>query len=289
MNSANEELAEKFFEQLARADDGFSVVADYFGRGVFNKVTVVADRIAGGGLLKKNAPAVPAFGADPMRPGGGSGSGSAQTLPNYSEGRLRATEGRLPTTGVSGPSEGRMRGSEGWQGAPAAAPSEARLRKDEKSVGVKQVGPRGEGRLRLHEGAGVTLLKDIRANPENPNSLMANLDQQSHSTTSQPTRQRPSLNPDKPSFVRPSTTGVRVPARVSVESSAKPTAIAFRSGSTARAVAVNGRLFGMAREIRRHDGFPVRGSLLSKFHTFNRGFTPTSSSCKTGNGSFQSK
>jgi hypothetical protein len=27
-----------YFVQLERANDGFSVVADYFGRGVFNKV-----------------------------------------------------------------------------------------------------------------------------------------------------------------------------------------------------------------------------------------------------------
>ena len=27
-----------YFVQLERASDGFSVVADYFGRGVFNKV-----------------------------------------------------------------------------------------------------------------------------------------------------------------------------------------------------------------------------------------------------------
>lgn len=32
------DLHETFHNQLERAEDGFSVVADYFGRGVFNKV-----------------------------------------------------------------------------------------------------------------------------------------------------------------------------------------------------------------------------------------------------------
>lgn len=32
------DLHETFHNQLERAPDGFSVVADYFGRGVFNKV-----------------------------------------------------------------------------------------------------------------------------------------------------------------------------------------------------------------------------------------------------------
>jgi hypothetical protein len=56
---------------------------------------------------------------------------------------------------------------------------------------------------------------------------MANLDRptRSQGEAPPPQRQRPSLNPDKPTFVRPSTAGVRVPAaaRVSVESAAKPT------------------------------------------------------------------
>lgn len=32
-----------FFLQLRGSNDGFSVVADYFGRGVFNKLTLVTD------------------------------------------------------------------------------------------------------------------------------------------------------------------------------------------------------------------------------------------------------
>lgn len=37
------DLHEMFHSQLERADDGFSLVADYFGRGVFNKLTVITD------------------------------------------------------------------------------------------------------------------------------------------------------------------------------------------------------------------------------------------------------
>eukprot|EP00795_Rhopilema_esculentum_P008547 gene8547-14548_t len=39
----NKDLHEQFHHQLERSADGFSVVADYFGRGVFNKVTVLTD------------------------------------------------------------------------------------------------------------------------------------------------------------------------------------------------------------------------------------------------------
>lgn len=37
------DLHETFHSQLERAEDGFSLVADYFGRGVFNKLTVITD------------------------------------------------------------------------------------------------------------------------------------------------------------------------------------------------------------------------------------------------------
>lgn len=39
----NKDLHEQFNHQLERSSDGFSVVADYFGRGVFKKVTVYSD------------------------------------------------------------------------------------------------------------------------------------------------------------------------------------------------------------------------------------------------------
>lgn len=85
------------------------------------------------------------------------------------------------------------------------------MRKEERPGGLREEGGsdrRGEGRLRLHEGSKspVPLLKDIRANPENPNSLMANLNvvdhpDPRHQEQQQQQRQRPSLNPDKPTFV----------------------------------------------------------------------------------------
>ncbi|RZF44682.1 hypothetical protein LSTR_LSTR000634 [Laodelphax striatellus] len=37
------DLHETFHSQLERADDGFSLVADYFGRGIFNKLTIIND------------------------------------------------------------------------------------------------------------------------------------------------------------------------------------------------------------------------------------------------------
>ncbi|KAK3087703.1 hypothetical protein FSP39_009366 [Pinctada imbricata] len=39
----SKDLHEHFHNQLERSQDGFSVVADYFGRGVFNKVTLITD------------------------------------------------------------------------------------------------------------------------------------------------------------------------------------------------------------------------------------------------------
>lgn len=43
LQEQNKDLHEIFHHHLERADDGFSVVADYFGRGVFNKLTIVTD------------------------------------------------------------------------------------------------------------------------------------------------------------------------------------------------------------------------------------------------------
>lgn len=37
----SKDLHEQFHQQLERAPDGFSVIADYFGRGVFSKVNDV--------------------------------------------------------------------------------------------------------------------------------------------------------------------------------------------------------------------------------------------------------
>lgn len=43
MQEQNRDLHDTFHDQLDKAEDGFSLVADYFGRGVFNKLTVVTD------------------------------------------------------------------------------------------------------------------------------------------------------------------------------------------------------------------------------------------------------
>ncbi|CAG2064965.1 unnamed protein product, partial [Timema podura] len=75
------DLHETFHSQLERADDGFSLVADYFGRGVFNKLTVVTNS------TEISAP---------------SRSVESSVLPSSSygpgaEARLRQAEGKLNT------------------------------------------------------------------------------------------------------------------------------------------------------------------------------------------------
>ncbi|XP_022806826.1 vacuolar protein sorting-associated protein 11 homolog [Stylophora pistillata] len=49
------DLHEQFHHQLERAADGFSVVAEYYGRGVFNKVTVVTDPTSSRGKSTREA------------------------------------------------------------------------------------------------------------------------------------------------------------------------------------------------------------------------------------------
>lgn len=39
----NKDLHETFHSQLEKVSDGFSLAAEYFGRGVFKKVTVITD------------------------------------------------------------------------------------------------------------------------------------------------------------------------------------------------------------------------------------------------------
>lgn len=50
----NHELHEAFHSQLEKADDGFSIVADYFGRGVFNTLAIVPPE--GSSPLKRPPP-----------------------------------------------------------------------------------------------------------------------------------------------------------------------------------------------------------------------------------------
>nr|CAD7456680.1 unnamed protein product [Timema tahoe] len=101
LQEQSRDLHETFHSQLERADDGFSLVADYFGRGVFNKLTVVTNSTV------ISAP---------------SKSVESSVLPSSSygpgaEARLRQAEGKLNTnlpdymrhSTVGPPSEGRMR------------------------------------------------------------------------------------------------------------------------------------------------------------------------------------
>lgn len=94
------DLHEIFHSQLERAEDGFSLVADYFGRGVFNKLTLITDSsVSEKALLKTTT--VPQPDAT---------SGTYSVVP---EGRLRQHEGKPSKTFVNGVSnvipEGRMR------------------------------------------------------------------------------------------------------------------------------------------------------------------------------------
>jgi len=47
------DLHEQFHHQLERAQDGFSVIADYYGRGVFNKVLILLSSSA---VLNERSP-----------------------------------------------------------------------------------------------------------------------------------------------------------------------------------------------------------------------------------------
>ncbi|XP_047107852.1 vacuolar protein sorting-associated protein 11 homolog isoform X3 [Schistocerca piceifrons] len=96
------DLHEIFHSQLERAEDGFSLVADYFGRGVFNKLTLITDSsVSEKPSLKPSAITQPETTLT---------SGTYSTVP---EGRLRLHEGKPSKTFVNGLSnvipEGRMR------------------------------------------------------------------------------------------------------------------------------------------------------------------------------------
>ncbi|KAK7790409.1 hypothetical protein R5R35_013503 [Gryllus longicercus] len=104
------DLHETFHSQLERAEDGFSLVADYFGRGVFNKLTVVTDSVAS----TPTAPAKPLIITKVSEPLHSYGPGA--------EARIRLGEGQHSQTaqdsrrggGITVPvPEGRMRQDEG--------------------------------------------------------------------------------------------------------------------------------------------------------------------------------
>merc|ERR1719452_273501 len=83
---------DQFHAQLEKAEDGFSIVAEYLGRGLFTQPI--------------NLPDI----ALPVGAGASNHSGLTENLTGLaiSEGRLRTQQGRLsPNPGI--PSEGRMR------------------------------------------------------------------------------------------------------------------------------------------------------------------------------------
>lgn len=54
----NKDLNESFHSQVEMAEDGFSVAAEYFGRGVFNKIKVIVDKPIEKPVYKVEKPAV---------------------------------------------------------------------------------------------------------------------------------------------------------------------------------------------------------------------------------------
>lgn len=50
---------EAFHAQLERANDGFSVVSEYFGRGIFNKLTIITNEDQDQNIQKKDTPIIP--------------------------------------------------------------------------------------------------------------------------------------------------------------------------------------------------------------------------------------
>nr|XP_054754971.1 vacuolar protein sorting-associated protein 11 homolog isoform X1 [Lytechinus pictus] len=61
----SKDLHEQFHRQLEKSQDGFSVVADYFGRGVFNKVTLLTDSFSPAKTTTSNQRSQP---SQPARP-----------------------------------------------------------------------------------------------------------------------------------------------------------------------------------------------------------------------------
>lgn len=87
------DIHETFHSQLDRAPDGFSVAAEYFGRSVFNKVTIVTEPSLTNPLPPLSKESTPV---------------KSETEYKTTEGRLRQTEGKSSVQPVS-ISEGRLR------------------------------------------------------------------------------------------------------------------------------------------------------------------------------------
>lgn len=121
---------DQFHAQLEKAEDGFSIVAEYLGRGLFTQPISLPD--------------IPSL---PARPGAGN-HGLAENMTGLAvtEGRLRAQQGRSsPSPDM--PSEGRVR-METRGGGMVTAPSEGRMRMDNRGGGVVTAPSVSEGRMR---------------------------------------------------------------------------------------------------------------------------------------------
>jgi len=108
---------DQFHAQLEKAEDGFSIVAEYLGRGLFTQPISLADI--------PHLPAKAGIARDDLS--------ENLTGLTVTEGRLRA-QGRI-SPNPEMPSEGRMR-VEARGGGVVMAPSEARMRMDSRGGGV---------------------------------------------------------------------------------------------------------------------------------------------------------
>lgn len=97
----SKDIHETFHSLLERAPDGFSLAAEYFGRSVFNKVTIV--RLLAENDTSAKQPELPVIKK--------SSSESIDPFTNYKaiEGRIRQLEGKSKTPTVIPIPEGRMR------------------------------------------------------------------------------------------------------------------------------------------------------------------------------------
>lgn len=96
----SKDLHETFHSQLDRAPDGFSLAAEYFGRSVFYKVTIVTEPSL---LPTQKIERTPQKKPEPTI------SSIKPEVYSSSEGRLRQTEGKSTVPQLVPISEGRMR------------------------------------------------------------------------------------------------------------------------------------------------------------------------------------
>ena len=133
---------DQFHQQLEKAEDGFSIVAEYLGRGMFTQPVRLPE-------LPAQLPA-------------------AQQLPaqlaglTVSEARLRANQGRASPE-LTAVSEGRLRAGE--RSAVAAGPSEGRVRSSQPSQAALSVP--SDARIRLTERGGAGSLTANLSPPVN--------------------------------------------------------------------------------------------------------------------------